>query len=144
MIMLSGCSEDAMIANDLRGIWRGEIESEYYSHRWGHVTEYTEVEYEFYENPYDYSVRRGKGVEYSYIGQGRGTACRFEYEVRNRDIYLYFEDGADIVITDYRLNNRIFGGDFRDARTGDYIARFSLVKVSNYYSNNVVWAPKRK
>lgn len=137
---LTGCSEDVMIAQDLRGVWRGELSQDYYDHRWGYVTEYTEVEYEFYDNAF--SMRKGSGVEYSYDRRGRGSACGFDYEVRNGNIYLYFDDGADIVITDYRLNDRIFSGFFRDAHTGDDIARFTLARVSSYYSNDIYWVKK--
>lgn len=140
MATLTGCSEDVLIAQDLRGVWRGELSQDYYDHRWGHVTEYTEVEYEFYDDAF--SMRKGSGVEYSYDRRGRGSACGFDYEVRNGNIYLYFDDGADIVITDYRLNERIFSGFFQDAHTGEDIARFSLVRVHSYYSNDIYWIKK--
>lgn len=137
MFMLTGCSEDALIANDLKGIWRGEIAQEYFNHRGGRVTEYTEVEYEFYGE----GVRGGTGRELAYYGSRRYDVSNFDYEVRDGNIYLYFHRrgyGNDIIIRDYHLSERTFGGIFQDYYTKDDIARFTMIRVGDYYYNGAV------
>lgn len=130
MATLTSC-EDEMISRDLQGIWRGEVAQTFFTNRYGRVTEYTDVEIEFQENPF--SMRRGTGCEYDYERYGRYTSCRFNYEVNNGNIYLDYADGAHIAIYNFRLNNSYFEGEFHDYRTGEYLASFRLRKVYDPY-----------
>ncbi len=126
--------EDDEIAQHLDGIWEGEVASTYFSHRWGEQTQYQYVDIEFYTDPYRYA--KGTGVEYDYYGNSYYySECRFSFEVENGIIYIDYEDGTSVAIRNYRLNNNRFSGDFIDYRTGDYLASFDFVKVTNWRYN---------
>lgn len=127
---LSSCNDDNNIADTLNGIWEGEV-SQSWSWRWDDYTVYQYVEMEFITDPYRYA--KGYGYEYDYYRNSRYyEKCRFYFEVRNGRIYLDYDDGARVCISNYRLTNYRFEGTFRDYRTGDYLADFSFVKIASY------------
>lgn len=126
--------EDDEIAQQLDGIWEGEVASTYFSHRFGERTEYQYVDIEFYADPYRYA--KGTGIEYDYYGNSYYySECSFSFEVRNGIIYLDYQDGTSVAIRNYRLNGSRFSGDFIDYWSGDYLASFNFVKVNNWRYN---------
>lgn len=136
-----------VIADNLDGIWSGTVAQTFFVHRWGgrgleEVTEYQDVDIEFYTNPFRYA--KGKGVEYDYTyidertGRCEYVRCDFDFEVRGRNIYIHYYDGYDdfsdsyIAIYNFRLNGNIFDGEFHDYYTGEYLASFQLDRVDNW------------
>lgn len=126
--------EDDQIAQDLDGIWEGEVASTYFTHRWGQQTQYQYVDIEFYADPYRYA--KGTGIEYDYYGDGyRYSQCGFNFEVRDGIIYIDYNDGTSVAIRNYRLTNNRFQGDFIDYWSGEYLASFNFVRVDNWRYN---------
>lgn len=138
-ITMMSCENDE-IAAKLDGIWEGEVKSEYFSHRWRKtVTEYQAVDIEFFKDPYHYAEGEGVEYDYTYINQRTGwteyVKCRFRYVVRNRNIYLDYEDGSRIAIYNYSLNNNHFRGSFHDYDTGRKIVDFDFIRVGTWRHN---------
>lgn len=138
MMTMTSC-EDEMISSELQGIWRGEVAEEYFNGRYGHDMMYTEIELQFFEDPFSFT--KGSGIEVDYYGR-RYTECRFRYEVKNRVIYLDYNDGTHVMIYNWRMRNGHFIGDFHDYRTGDFLASFNLYKVADYsYEDSYYYDP---
>lgn len=132
-LTLHSCEDDE-IAQQLDGIWEGQVASTYFSHRFGEQTEYQYVDIEFYADPYKYA--KGAGMEYDYYGYSNAySKCAFSFEVRNGIIYLDYDDGTSVAIRNYRLNGSRFSGEFIDYWSGDYLASFDFTKVSNWRYN---------
>lgn len=135
MTTFISCRDDE-IAEDLVGIWEGAVSQSYFTGRYTYEVDYQYVDIEFYKNPYQYA--KGDGVEYDYTGYDRWNdcyyyyRCGFSYEVRNRNIYIYYDDGTRVVIRDYSLSGSRFTGTFRDYYDR-YLADFDFVRVGGYY-----------
>ena len=137
MTGFTSCDSDVDLAYDLDGIWQGTIVGNYYYDRYG--TTYTDYDTEicFYQ---DGSFSRG-GTGYEIDRDnttGRYTRSNFDWTVRNGRIYLSYDDGYDVIIRDYETytmgNAMRFRGYFEDYRTGEQLASFNLIKVSERYS----------
>ena len=138
MVTLSSCQRDEEIAEDLAGIWEGEVAQTYFVNRYSTAVDYQSVDIEFYKNPYRYA--KGDGIEYDYSGYDRHGncyyyVCRFVYEVRNGYIYMDYEDDTHVVISRYSLSGTRFSGTFNDYYSGEYLADFDLFRVDGYYYN---------
>ena len=59
--------------------------------------------------------------------------------MRNGRIYIYYDDGSDIVIDRYSQTSNRFSGIFCDARTYEDVASFQLIKTDD----NRHWAHTR-
>ena len=98
-------------------------------------TESWDTEIRFYQNG-DFS-RGGSGEERDWDYRGKCYSSRFDWKVRNGRIYLYYDDGYNIVIDRYdlywRSNTQRFRGYFEDFDTGDQLASFDLVKVVDWH-----------
>ncbi len=133
-LTLTSCDEDTEIAYDLDGIWQGTINGNYYQDRYGY-TESWDTEIRFYQDG-DFS-RGGSGEERDWDYRGKCYSSRFDWKVRNGRIYLYYDDGYNIVIDRYdlywRSNTQRFRGYFEDFDTGDQLASFDLVKVVDWH-----------
>ena len=133
-LTLTSCDEDTETAYDLDGIWQGTINGNYYQDRYGY-TESWDTEIRFYQNG-DFS-RGGSGEERDWDYRGKCYNSRFDWKVRNGRIYLYYDDGYNIVIDRYdlywRSNTQRFRGYFEDFDTGDQLASFDLVKVVDWH-----------
>ena len=133
-LTLTSCDEDTETAYDLDGIWQGTINGNYYQDRYGY-TESWDTEIRFYQNG-DFS-RGGSGEERDWDYRGKCYSTRFDWKVRNGRIYLYYDDGYNIVIDRYdlywRSNTQRFRGYFEDFDTGDQLASFDLVKVVDWH-----------
>ena len=129
------CDDDE-IAKNLEGIWEGEVSTAYSNYRGGNNTQYVDIQ--FYADPSQYAKGTGYERDYSNINVGTYTECAFSFEVKNRNIYLYYDDGADVVIRNYELTDGHFTGEFLD-RDGHFLANFDLYRVENWrhvrYSN---------
>ena len=133
-LTLTSCDEDTETAYDLDGIWQGTINGNYYQDRYGY-TESWDTEIRFYQDG-DFS-RGGSGQERDWDYRGKCYSSRFDWKVRNGRIYLYYDDGYNIVIDRYdlywRSNTQRFRGYFEDFDTGDQLASFDLVKVVDWH-----------
>ena len=133
-LTLTSCDEDTETAYDLDGIWQGTINGNYYQDRYGY-TESWDTEIRFYQDG-DFS-RGGSGEERDWDYRGKCYSSRFNWKVRNGRIYLYYDDGYNIVIDRYdlywRSNTQRFRGYFEDFDTGDQLASFDLVKVVDWH-----------
>ena len=133
-LTLTSCDDDTETAYDLDGIWQGTINGNYYQDRYGY-TESWDTEIRFYQNG-DFS-RGGSGEERDWDYRGKCYSSRFDWKVRNGRIYLYYDDGYNIVIDRYdlywRSNTQRFRGYFEDFDTGDQLASFDLVKVVEWH-----------
>ena len=133
-LTLTSCDEDTETAYDLDGIWQGTINGNYYQDRYGY-TESWDTEIRFYQNG-DFSCG-GSGEERDWDYRGKCYSSRFDWKVRNGRIYLYYDDGYNIVIDRYdlywRSNTQRFRGYFEDFDTGDQLASFDLVKVVDWH-----------
>lgn len=137
MTGFTSCDSDVDLAYDLDGIWQGTIIGNYYYDRYG--TNYTDYDTEirFYQD--GAFSRGGTGYEIDRDNTtGRYTRSNFDWTVRNGRIYLSYDDGYDVIIRDYETytmgNSMRFRGYFEDYRTGEQLASFNLVKVSERYS----------
>lgn len=124
--------DDDKIARSLDGIWEGNVAQAYFNY---HVSSnYQYVNFQFYADPTQYA--RGTGVERDYSGSTSGyytytDEYEFTFEVKNGRIYLYYEDGADVVIRNYELHDDHFSGEFLDTQ-GNFLATFDLYRVTNW------------
>lgn len=137
MTAFTSCDSDVDLAYDLDGIWQGTIVGNYYYDRYG--TNYTDYDTEirFYQD--GAFSRGGTGYEIDRDNTtGRYTRSNFDWTVRNGRIYLSYDDGYDVIIRDYETytmgNAMRFRGYFEDYRTGEQLASFNLIKVSERYS----------
>ena len=133
----TSCDEDVDQAYDLNGTWTGAIKTIVQSNRFGYYEETWLTDITFVQDG-DFS-RGGYGYEYDYSPDGYEYRNRFDWTVRNGRIYLYYDDGTDIVIDRYSQTENRFSGIFCDARTFDDVASFQLRKTSD----NRYWAPTR-
>lgn len=141
-ITLTGCTDDDVDqAYDMNGIWSGTIQGNYYTDRYGNDDYDTDIRF---VQDGDFS-RGGYGEERDYPRWGgRPVYSRFYWEVRNGRILIEYEDGYRVVIRDYDLysrgNRMRFRGYFDDCYTGEQMAWFDLVKVSDWADD--YWAKK--
>ncbi|MFA4182544.1 hypothetical protein [Xylanibacter rodentium] len=134
-LSLTSCQDDDVDqAYDMNGIWQGTIEGMYYHDRYGRDGRW-DTEIQFVQDG-DFS-RGGYGeeVDYSYDTH-RIYSSQFYWEVRNGRILLEYDDGYSVIIRDYELypvgSGMRFRGFFDDYKTGEPMASFSLVKVSDW------------
>ena len=134
---MTSCDEDVDQAYDLNGTWEGWIRTTRMSDRFNNYTEDWETTIIF-EQDGDFS-RGGYGIEYDYSPRGNRHVNEFEWQVRNGRIYIYYDDGTDIVIDHYSQTSNRFSGIFCDARTFEDVASFQLIKTDD----NRYWAKTR-
>lgn len=136
MTGFTSCDSDVDLAYDLDGIWQGTIQGNYYYDRYH--TEYIDYDTEirFYQD--GAFSRGGTGYEIDRAYGGLSTRSNFDWTVRNGRIYLSYDDGYEVVIRDfetYTMGGYMrFRGYFDNYRTGEPMASFNLVKVSERYS----------
>ncbi len=138
MTVVSCVEDDEDVAYSLEGTWVGSVRSEYFDRRYGYTTEWTDVQLEFFKDPYLYA--EGSGREVDYNGRYYSSVSRFNYIVRNHVIYLYYDDGSEIAIYNYSLWMDEFKGEFHDSYTGEYLASFHFERLDygwNYGYNKL-------
>ena len=135
VLSLTACDDDDVDqAYDMNGIWQGTIEGNYYQDRFGFGDSW-DTEIQFVQRG-DFS-RGGDGVERDYSYRtGRTYLSYFDWEVRNGKILMEYDDGFRVIIRDYELytsrTGTRFRGYFDDYYTGEPMASFNLVKVSDW------------
>lgn len=113
----------------LEGTWVGSVKSEYFDRRYGYTTEWTDVQLEFYKDPYLYA--EGSGREVDHNAPNYSSVTGFNYSVRNHVIYIDYYDGTHIAIYNYRLWMNEFYGEFHDYYTGEYLASFQFKRLDH-------------
>jgi len=114
---------------DLDGIWQGYISNDYYTYRYGsYANWYTEIEF---VQTYAYG---GTGTEYDYNSSSRTYQYdTFTWTVEDGAIYISYRNSGYVnVIADYDLYNGYFTGNFYAYETGNYLASFTLEKISGW------------
>lgn len=129
MTFISCDDDDSDVAYTLAGTWEGNMQVYY---QYGGVTyEATYSQICFSQDPYSYSSGRGYWIDY-YNRGGWGSdyiANHINWTVSNGNIYVHFiEEGTDIVITNYGLDDNYFDGEI--VMDGVY-TRFSLTHTSS-------------
>lgn len=134
----SSCvSDDVEQAYDLNGYWAGSINGNYYYNRYQDSGNWdTEI---WFVQDGDFS-RGGYGREVDYsLSDSRTYTADFEWTVSNGRIYIDYDDGYSVIISDYELyyrgNSQRFKGVFADAQTGEQLAMFDLVKTGTWSDN---------
>ena len=129
-LTMTSCNiEDEFVADDLQGTWYGSVKNEYFNYRYGYTTEWTEVQMEFFKDPFVFA--EGSGREIDYCGRQYSSIIGFNYHVRNQVIYIDYYDGTKIAIYNYSLRSSKFSGEFHDYHTGEFKASFNLNRMSN-------------
>ncbi|MCF0213286.1 MAG: hypothetical protein HUK13_02385 [Muribaculaceae bacterium] len=133
-LSLTSCSQDDDEAMTLDGIWQGVIEGDYY-HQHYEIDDLWETEIQFAEHGFT-SSGRGKEMDYA-VNSGRLYLSFFDWEIIGGNIHMFYDDGYRVVITKYYLywqrdNVLRFRGCFSDYDTGNTVATFDLVKVSDW------------
>lgn len=105
---LSGC--DSMIATSLEGTWEGEMYfASYYDGRY-YYSNWSEIE--FVGDPFRFKRGNGYWIDYYSGAPWDYVANHFEWEVRNKVIYIHLiEDNYDVEIRDYHLDDDHFSGN---------------------------------
>lgn len=113
---LTSCDEDDEIAYTLEGLWRGNMYVSSYYHGQTYMATYTEIN--FLRDPYQYADGDGTWVDYYSNAPFDNVANHIRWHVNNGVIHVHFlEEGTDISIHDYRLNDNIFRGTIYDGDT---------------------------
>jgi len=132
---LSSCDEDHEIALTLDGTWRGTVDSNNGSFF---------VDLRFYQSGFS---AHGTGYEYDepINGYSRGTYAEFDWSVNNGCIYLRYDDGSNVVISDYTLRSGQLVGYLQNARNGWDMGYIRLTKLSdNRYDDGYNYYVKQK
>ncbi|MBR7017555.1 MAG: hypothetical protein IKH99_01765 [Prevotella sp.] len=125
--------DDDDIAWNLQGIWEGEVRGHYYD-RYGHGTTYNYARIEFYQNPNSYASGEGREIDFSdrsYYTE----VVHFYFTVERGTIYISYDDGTDVAITNYHLFSDEFTGEFRDYHNGRTLAYFNFARVNSWRTN---------
>ena len=124
MLSLTSCDDDK-IAQTLDGVWEGEVSTA----RWNSC-QYVDIQ--FSRDGYS----DGYGVEYDYYSSGGYIECPFKYRVTNGKIFMEYEDGSRVAISNYTLTENQFSGEFCEwvgnFSVGNVIATFNFVKVTSW------------
>lgn len=119
---------DDDIGYTVSGHWFGDLDM--YNSYTGERAEGSEIEF----RPSGYGYYRGTGVEIDYYRHSRPVTNYFDWEVRNRKLYLYFDDpDLDCVIMDYSLSATYFSG-YIEGYDG-YSTRFRLRNYDRYWND---------
>lgn len=136
MTTLTSCDKDVSLAYDLDGIWSGTIIGDYYYDRYHSRETVYDTEIRFDQRG-DFS-RGGTGYQVDYYHGRLYREFYFEWKVRDQRIYIYYDDGYDVVIRDYELydvgSTSHFRGYFDDTYDGTPTASFDLVKIGKMRS----------
>lgn len=129
---LAGCDADdnEVIAYTLEGTWKGEM---YITEKWsGRVYNSTYSVIEFSKDPYRYAKGEGYWVDYYSNAPWDYVANHITWEVRNSIIYVHFyEEGADVEISDYYLEDGYFVGTMYDGH--------NYVDFKLYHTHSPLW-----
>lgn len=130
-VTLTSCERDSdsELAYDIEGVWEGVIDGDYYNRRYhnsyiGYTTEIEFVRVDSYG---------GYGYEVDYRSRYSGVPIGFDWTVKEGRIYLEYDDGYNVIISDYKVRMRdrlVFTGYFDDWDSGEQLAAFRLYKLA--------------
>ena len=127
--VLTSCymDDDDRIGNYVSGHWFGDLDM-YFD---GVKARGSEIQ--FTPTGWGYSKGYGWEVDYYY---GGSVEHRFDWEVRNQIIYMYFDDPAlDCAIVDYRLSTYRFTGWIADSYSLQNMTSFNLRNYDYYWND---------
>lgn len=134
-LTLSSCDEadDYDIAYNLEGIWQGSLGQAYYD-QFGEGYDNWETEFRFYTSA-DATSGTGVEIDYNPNAWSRYQQYYFKWNVAYGDIYLYFSDGQNLVLHDYRMSSNRLQGSLR-TMSGTYVADLDLVRTDYWPWND--------
>ena len=128
--MVTSCdsNDDFDTAAVLNGTWHGSL-GQYYSDVYGDGYEEWETEFRF--NNYNENATSGDGVEVDYDpgSMGNYKYYDFRWNVAYGNIYLYYENGDELVIRNYSLSNHRLRGEL-ETTEGVSVANIDLERTS--------------
>lgn len=126
-LTFTSCDEDAYIADTLEGTWKGNM---YVSSQFnGRTYDATYTELSFVTDPFRFSSGTGYWVDFYSGGPYDYVANHIRWTVSKGIIYVHFiEEGTDIQIMDYYLDNGYFSGTIYD---GHNRVRFRMGHTSS-------------
>ncbi len=132
-LSFTSCDKDADRAYTLDGVWKGNM------YIWYGDYESTYSIIEFDQESITANYGTGRWIDYYdtnyWSGHNYTPSRRFEWSVRNGNIYISFYDGSsNITIYNYTLSDNYFSGTM-DAANGNRVT-FSLSKYGNAYNWN--------
>ena len=124
---MTSCETDQEIARRLTGVdWEGDLRT-YYVNRWGEAFrdgDYRTVwrfEADYYDRYGEATHGRGEECDYDYRDRRNRAYSSFRWEVRNGNIYIYYDDRTwnDVRIDwrDYSISYSHFHGTMYDCST---------------------------
>lgn len=129
-LSFTSCDKDSEVAYTLDGTWKGYMYIYYGSYQ----STYSIIEFDQNDGLYS-----GTGYwtdfyeDYSWSGKNYRPTSRFNWTVRNGNIYISFLDGSsDVTIYNYSINDNYFRGTI-EAANGNK-ADFSLTKYGSSYN----------
>ena len=128
---------DADLAYDIEGVWEGTIDGDYYSRHYHTSDFYTEIEFVRMDAYGGYGYERDYRNRYS-----NGLPIGFDWTVKGGRIYLEYDDGYNVIISDYKVRMRdrlVFTGFFDDWDTGEQMASFRLYKIAEPTYDDYSW-----
>lgn len=132
---LTSCNEDADIADTLNGTWKGNMYAEYGNYDAIYSVIRFDQEGLYSGTGYWVDYYQGK-----YWGGNDYIANRIQWTVDRGNIHIrLLDEGRDVIIYDYSLNDRRFSGVVEVKRTGNR-ASFNLSRDSyNYRWDDYFW-----
>lgn len=142
-LALTSCDDDndIEVATNLNGVWRGAISTSYYSDNYYQYygdLQYNEwaTEFRFYSYDGSYGTSTsGEGVEVDYDTDYYNQYYKvyyFKWNVAYGNIYLYFENGENLVIRNYRMTSSHLQGDL-ETSDGVYVATINLRSTNDWF-----------
>ena len=126
---LTSCDEDADIASTLDGTWKGNMYAEYQDY--DAIYSVISFDQETLYSGTGYWIDYYQGY---YWGGNNYIANNIRWTVENGNIHIrLIEEGRDVIIYDYSLNDRRFSGVVEVKRTGKRAA-FQLTRDSYNYN----------
>lgn len=134
VLSFSSCdSDDVDEAYNLNGYWKGQITGNYYTDRYGNEgATYYDSEISFSQDGDFSNGGTGYEMDYNQDDENDNTYSEFDWAVRNGNIYISYADGYDVIIYDYELYDGYFRGSMENAKNGNHLADFNLIKTSDW------------
>lgn len=140
---MTSCETDVEIAHRLCGVdWEGDLDT-YYLNRWGESFrdgEYRTVwrfEADYYDQYGEATHGWGEECDYDYRDRRNTAYSSFRWEVRNGNIYIYYDDptwnNVRIDWRDYSISSSHFHGTMYDWENREYV--FDLDNVGSWNWN---------
>lgn len=133
---LSGCDEDEYIANNLWGVWQGNMYVESYYNGRTYKSAYSVLAFD--KDPYSYAQGTGYWVDYYSNAPWDYYSSRIEWRVVNSEIQIYsIKEGRTYYIYDYNMARNFFNG-YLSTGSGSSLY-FELQKTSSPNWDSYDW-----